>query len=76
MSAANLESVLIFGPILLLVAAGAMIASRSGVTRLSTGQDYLKVAGNLSQMMLRIFGYVIILMGIQYMIGMRPSLGW
>ncbi|WP_165227173.1 hypothetical protein [Aquisphaera insulae] len=76
MSSAGLERLLIFGPILFLIAVGAWIASRSGVARLSTGQDYLKLAGNLSQMALRIVGYVVLLIGIQYMVGLRPTLGW
>ena len=55
---------------------GTWIALRSGVGELNTGRDYLQVAGNLSQMVLRIAGYVVVLVVVQYLIGLRPSLGW
>jgi hypothetical protein len=71
-----LEGSLIIGPILLLLAVGAIIALRSGVGELQTGRDYLQIVGNLSQMILRVVGYVAILIAVQYLIGLRPSLGW
>jgi len=71
-----LEGFLIIVPILFLLAVGALIALRSGVGELQTGRDYLKIAGNLSQMILRVVGYVAILLAVQYLIGLRPSLGW
>ena len=70
------EGFLIFVPILLLLAVGAIIALRSGVAELETGRDYLQIVGNLSQMILRVVGYVAILLAVQYLIGLRPSLGW
>ncbi len=70
------EGFLILGPILFLLAVGAIIALRSGVGELETGRDYLKIVGNLSQMILRVAGYVAILLAVQYLIGLRPSLGW
>lgn len=70
------EGFLIFVPILFLLAVGAIIALRSGVGELETGRDYLQVVGNLSQMILRVVGYVAILLAVQYLIGLRPSLGW
>ena len=70
------EGFLILVPILLLLAVGAFIALRSGVGTLETGRDYLQVVGNLSQMILRVAGYVVILLMVQYLIGLRPSLGW
>jgi len=70
------EGFLILGPILFLLAVGATIALRSGVGGLQTGRDYLQIAGNLSQMILRVIGYVAILLAVQYLIGLRPSLGW
>ena len=36
----------------------------------------MQIAGNLSQMILRVVGYVAILLAVQYLIGLRPSLGW
>jgi hypothetical protein len=63
-------------PIMFLLTVGGFIALKSGVTHVSTGQDLLKVAGNFSQLLLRVAGYVIALILLQYCIGMRPSLGW
>ncbi len=71
-----LEGSLIIGPILILLAVGAIIALRSGVGELQSGRDYLRIAGNLTQMILRVVGYVAILLAVQYLIGLRPSLGW
>ena len=70
------EGSLIIVPILFLLAVGAIIALRSGVGELETGRDYTQIAGNLSQMILRVVGYVAILLAVQYLIGLRPSLGW
>lgn len=70
------EGFLILVPILLLLAVGAAIALRSGVGTLETGRDYLQIVGNLSQVILRVVGYVAILLVVQYLIGLRPSLGW
>ncbi len=70
------QGFLIFVPILILLAVGGIIALRSGVGELETGRDYLQIAGNLSHMILRVAGYVAILLAVQYMIGLRPSLGW
>ena len=70
------EGSLIIVPILFLLAVGAIIALRSGVGELQTGRDYLQIAGNLSQMILRVLGYVAILLAVQYLIGLRPSFGW
>jgi hypothetical protein len=72
----SLEGFFILVPVLLLLAVGAIIALRSGVAELQSGKDYLQLAGNLSQMILRVVGYVAILLAVQYLIGLRPSLGW
>ncbi len=74
--ATTIEGFTIFGSIILLLAVGGLIAIRSGVGELNTSRDYLLVAGNLSQMALRVLGYVLILLVVQYLIGLRPSLGW
>ncbi len=71
-----LEGLTILASIAVLIVVGAVIALRSGVGELNTGRDYLQIAGNLSRMVLRIVGYVIILIGVQYLIGLRPTLGW
>jgi hypothetical protein len=67
---------LILIPVVVLLLIGAAIALRSGVQELKTGSDYLEVATNLSHMILRIAGYVIALLAVQYLVGLRPSLGW
>ena len=74
--ASTIEGFMIFGSIILLLAVGALIAVRSGVGELNTCRDYLLVACNLSQMALRVLGYVLILLVVQYLVGLRPSLGW
>ena len=63
-------------PILLLLMVGGMIALKSGVRRSGESQNLRQVVGNLSQMTLRVLGYVAVLLALQYWIGLRPSLGW
>jgi len=67
---------LIFVPIVGLLVVGAIIALHSGVRELKSPADYIKLVGNLSQMLFRIAGYVAILVAVQYLVGLRPSLGW
>ena len=70
------EGLFILTPIILLLVVGAVIALRSGVHDLSSGQGYLQIAGNLSRMLLRVACYVAIFLTLQSLIGLRPSLGW
>ena len=63
-------------PILLLLMVGGMIALKSGVRRSDESQNLRQVVGNLSQMTLRVLGYVAVLLALQYWIGLRPLLGW
>jgi hypothetical protein len=63
-------------PILLLLVVGGLIALESGVRRPASGYDLRQVAGNLTQMLLRIMGYVGVLLALQYFVGMRSALGW
>jgi hypothetical protein len=63
-------------PIALLLLVGGLIAVQSGVRHSTTGGGLRQVAGNLSQIVLRILGYVAVLLTVQYCIGLRPSLGW
>jgi hypothetical protein len=63
-------------PILLLLLVGGLIAVQSGVRHSGSGQGFRQVVGNLSQIVLRILGYVAVLLALQYCIGLRPSLGW
>jgi hypothetical protein len=63
-------------PVLFLLLAGALIALRSGVEKPVSGRNIRQFFGNLSQMLLRLVGYVALLLALQYWIGLRPSLGW
>jgi hypothetical protein len=63
-------------PILLLLFVGGLIAVRSGADRPASGRDLRQIARNLSQMILRVAGYVAVLLALQYWIGQRPMLGW
>jgi hypothetical protein len=63
-------------PILLLLTVGGMIALKSGVRQSGRSQNLRQFAGNLSQMTLRVLGYVAVLLALQYWIGLRPQLGW
>ena len=63
-------------PILLLLLVGGLIVLQSGVHRPASGHDLRQVAGNLTQMLLRVMGYVGVLLALQYLIGLRPALGW
>jgi hypothetical protein len=63
-------------PILILLLVGGMIALRSGSDRPATGLGFRQIARNLSQVMLRVAGYVAVLIALQYWIGQRPTLGW
>jgi hypothetical protein len=63
-------------PILVLLLAGGLIAVRSGADKPVSGLDIRQIARNLSQMVLRVAGYVAVLLALQYFIGQRPLLGW
>jgi hypothetical protein len=63
-------------PILLLLMAGALIALKSGVHQSGRSQNLRQVVANLSQIALRVLGYVAVLLALQYWIGLRPQLGW
>jgi hypothetical protein len=63
-------------PILILLLAGGLIAVRSPSEKPASGLDIRQIARNLSQMVLRVAGYVAVLLALQYFIGQRPLLGW
>jgi hypothetical protein len=65
-----------FVPILVLLLVGGAIAIPSGVTHLASRQDARKLAGNLTGILLRILGYVVVLSLLHYWIGLRPAWGW
>jgi hypothetical protein len=63
-------------PVLFLLLVGSLIALRSGVEQPASGRNFRQIVGNLYQMLLRIMGYVAVLLALQYWIGLRPLLGW
>jgi hypothetical protein len=63
-------------PILLLFLVGGSIAIQSGVHHLASREDVRLVAGNVSLVLLRVLGYMAVLLMVHYLIGMRPVLGW
>ena len=63
-------------PILILLLVGGLIAVRSGDERSASGLDIRQIARNLSQMVLRVAGYVAVLLALQYWVGQRAMLGW
>jgi hypothetical protein len=71
-----LEGLFILLPIVVLLVVGAVIALRSGISQVSSGRDYLRLAGNVSALLLRIACYVVFFLAVQHLIGLRPSLGW
>jgi hypothetical protein len=63
-------------PVLLLLSIGGLIAIRSGIERPLSGTYLWNMIGNLSQVVVRIAGYVAVLLSIHYWIGLHPLLGW
>jgi hypothetical protein len=63
-------------PILLLLLVGGAIAIPSGVRRLSSPQGARTLLGNVSEIVLRVLGYVAAMLVIHEWIGLRPGAGW
>jgi hypothetical protein len=63
-------------PIVVLLLVGGLIALRSGTDRPSSGLTFPQIARNISQMVLRVAGYVAVLLALQHFVGQRPMLGW
>ncbi len=63
-------------PIVVLLLVGGLIALRSGTDRPSAELTFLQIARNISHMVLRVAGYVAVLLALQYFVGQRPMLGW
>jgi hypothetical protein len=63
-------------PISVLLLVGGAIAIRSGVHQLATRNDFRQVMSNLSQILLRVLGYVAALLLLHQFIGIRLGLGW
>lgn len=63
-------------PVFLLLIAGVTIIVQSGIARSASGFDARQLSGTLARMLVRIVGYVLGLLVLQYFIGQRPTLGW
>jgi hypothetical protein len=63
-------------PIVVLLLVGGLIALRSGNESSSSGWNTRQTGRNISQMVLRVAGYVAVLFALQYVVGQRPMLGW
>jgi len=63
-------------PILVLLLVGGLIVLQSGVHRPASGHALRQLVGTLTQMLLRVMSYVGVLLALQYLIGLRPALGW
>jgi hypothetical protein len=69
------KTVAVLGPILGLLLVGLAIALKSGVASLSTHQGMERLIGNLSQLLLRVTGYLIGFLAIQRLVG-APFTTW
>jgi hypothetical protein len=65
-----------FVPILVLLSVGGLIVLQSGVHRWSSDHGGRQLVRNLTQLVLRVMGYVGALLALQYLVGLRPALGW
>lgn len=63
-------------PILLLLLVGGAIAIPSGVRRLTSTQGARQLVGNVSEILLRVLGYVAAMLVVHEWIGLRPGFGW
>jgi hypothetical protein len=63
------KAVLVLGPILGLFLLGVIITLRSGVASLSSHQGFERFLGNLSQLLLRMAGYLVGLLALHRFIG-------
>jgi hypothetical protein len=63
-------------PILALLLVGGAIALQSGVRRPASSRDIRQMTVNLSRMVLRLLGYVAVLITLQGWIGLGHSMGW
>ncbi len=72
----RLQAILVFGPILGLLALGLVITLKSGVVSLTTHQGLACFASNLSQLLLCLVGYGVSLLALQQLIGVPLELVW
>lgn len=69
-----LQSVLVFGPILLLLMVGIVVVIRSGLVGLDTTQSFRRVAGNISQLAVLLVACAAFLLAIQEVVGFNLRL--
>ncbi len=73
---APIKAILVFGPIVGLLVLGLMITLRSGVKSFSTHQGVERFLGNLSQVLLRVVGYLVGILALQKIIGIPFGATW
>lgn len=73
---ADLRTLCVFGPILGLLLLGFLVSLKSGVASVGTSQGLRLCLNNLSQVLIRIVGYVAGLAVVQQLVGLPISLGW
>jgi len=72
----HLREFFILAPIVGLLLVGVAISLRSGLAGVGTEQARQRLAGNFSQLLLRLAGYGVALLAMQQYIGIRMNLGW
>ncbi|WP_422930496.1 hypothetical protein [Singulisphaera sp. PoT] len=73
---APIKALLVLGPIAGLLCLGLIITLRSGVKSLSTHQGVERLLGNLSQVLLRVVGYLVGIIALQRIIGVPIGGSW
>jgi hypothetical protein len=71
-----LKTISVFGPILGLLVVGFLVSSQSGVACLTTPQGFRLFLGNLSRVLIRVFGYLAGLLAVQQFVGFPTGLTW
>jgi hypothetical protein len=72
----RLHNIFVLGPILGLLLVGLFVALQSGVVRLASPQGVQLLLGNLSRVLIRVFGYLLGFLAIQQFIGFPIGLVW
>jgi hypothetical protein len=72
----QLQVIIILGPVVGLFLLGLFVSLRSGDVRSSGLRGLRLLLSNLSQVLLRVAGYVVCLLAVQYMVGFPLGLAW
>jgi len=72
----HLRLILVLGPILGLLLLGFVVSVQSEEVILSSPQGVRHFLGNLSRVLIRVFGYVAGLLAVQHLIGFPIGLAW